>query len=155
MKLRFYCYLIFFGFVLSGCSWVERFVIFNTLNESILVNYTLTQPDENGFAIFDQYVECYELKNNQNFDWNKSISVVDTDSSQFSFSFEIPAQTAFIFGHLHNDSYEGYDQYFINGRSFNLESLEIISSTQKVSTTPEAFDQLFKKKDGVIGYEVK
>jgi hypothetical protein len=137
-----------------SCSWVERFVVFNKSTNSILVNYTLS-TNQNELPIFDNHIQCFELKNNKEIDWNKEVILIDKDSSSLSFSFDIPQNSAFIFGSLHNDSYEKFNTKFINGYRFNLTKMEIIEQYQTVSIMPETFDDFFKKKRGIISYAVK
>ena len=137
-----------------SCSWVERFVVFNKSTNSILVNYTLS-ANQNELPIFDNHIQCFELKNNKEIDWNKEVILIDKDSSSLSFSFDIPQNSAFIFGSLHNDSYEKFNTKFINGYRFNLTKMEIIEQYQTFSIMPETFDDFFKKKRGIISYAVK
>jgi len=154
MSNKLFPFMLILSFFLSGCSWIERFVIFNTSEETIFVSYSIGEYKD-GFPIFDQYVDAYQLKSNGTIDWYKEHKIEDMDSVSLSFHFELPPHTALIFGNLHNDTYERHDQTFINRRHFNLEKLEISSSKEKITTTPEGFDQLFKKKKGIIGYTVK
>jgi hypothetical protein len=48
--------------------------------------------------------------------------------------------------HLSNDTYKKHDQYFINGRSFNLKKLSIKKGTTTLQITPENFYDYFVKK---------
>ena len=146
--------ITFFCQFLMSCSWIERFVIFNSSENIVLVNYTLS-ANQNELPIFNKYVQCFELKKNNEIDWEKEIVVVDKDTSAHSFSFEIPPYSKFIFGELHNDTYEKFNTKFINGYRFNLTKMEIIEQAQTVSIVPETFDDFFKKKKGIIGYSVK
>lgn len=153
MRNPFFLLLFFLALFLSGCSWVERFVVYNTSSEVITIQYTISDH-QHGFPLFDRYVDAYQLKNKTTIDWYQPITVEDLDTTALSFHFELPPNTVLVFGNLHNDTYEQYHQEFNNDRYFNLEKLEISGSTKKITTTPEGFDQIFTKKKGIIGYTV-
>jgi len=132
-----------------SCSWVERFMVVNETNESIEITYTIAPP-EKSFAIFDGKFDVFQLKKAKQLDWNKKLDVVDLDTNSLRVLVKLPANAALIFGTLHNDKYTSTNQYFINGRSFNM--VEMTISTPKKSTTvnPENFDNHFKKQNGSI-----
>jgi hypothetical protein len=143
----------FFCQFLLGCSWVERFVIYNTSQRTTLVNYTLnTLP--NGLHIFNNNVQCFELKNNSEINWDKEIVVVDKDTALLSFSFDVPKNSVFIFGSLHNDTYKTFNTNFINGYKFNLSKMEIVHQNTSKTIIPETFDTFFKKEKGIISYTI-
>ena len=80
----------------------------------------------------------------------------DTLENFAHFNFTLAAHSAAEIGELQNDHYEKYNQYFINGRVFNVESLVINSGGNKTTIVPETFDTYFKKgRSGEIYYYVK
>ena len=50
---------------------------------------------------------------------------------------------------MHNDSYEKYDQKFINRRIFNLQELTI-KTKKEIKIIPSTFDSYFTKKKELI-----
>lgn len=138
---------------LLGCSWVERFVIYNTSKNIILVNYTLNDLP-NSMPIFNNTVQCFELKNNSEINWDKEIAVVDKDTALLSFSFDVPKNSVFIFGSLHNDTYKTFNTNFINSYKFNLGKMEIVHQNTSTTIIPETFDEFFKKEKGIISYTI-
>jgi len=88
-------------------------------------------------------LHSYALKNNSiDFETYKEMKA-DTLEKFSHFRFDIPPHTAVEIGQLQNDTYEKHDQYFINGRVFNLEKITI--SQKKIDIVPSAFDNYFKK----------
>ncbi len=92
--------------------------------------------------------------NSGDIDWNKKITLEDKDTSALGLQFTLPPKSLFILGHLSNDNYTKQDQYFINGRVFNFQSMEIKKKDGTSNISRENFDSFFKKKNGSIQYEV-
>jgi hypothetical protein len=67
----------------------------------------------------------------------------------------LPPNNALIIGRISNDHYTSFDQYFINGRTFNLKKLSVKKGTTTIQISPDNFDDYFKKKNGVIGLKIK
>lgn len=88
-------------------------------------------------------------------DWNKKMETNDLDTSFQTIHINLPPKTTLIFGNLHNDNYTSYNQYFINGRSFNLVEMTIKTNDETIVVKPETFDNYFKKKNGSVSYVVK
>lgn len=145
--------LISIALLLSGCSWQEYFVLHNNTGSNITVTYTTTKV--NGFAIFDKMPAVYQSNNSGEIDWNKKTEVEDKDTSMFGFTFTLPPNSILKFGTLSNDHYLKHDQEFINGRVFNFQIMEIMKKDGSVKITADQFDHFFKKKKGLIKYEVK
>jgi len=131
-------------FFLSACSWQESFILKNNLSSAIIVSYSISQVD--GFAIFDNQPNIYQSTKSGDINWEKELKIEDKDTSELGFQFALPANSILKFGHLSNDNYSNKDQYFINGRVFNFENMEI---------SKDKFDSFFKKKNGYIAYEIK
>lgn len=136
-------------FSLQGCSWVCRFYIANTTNEVITVDVKL-MDSTGSFSIFHYpfhyygKVRQYKLKKNGNINF-ESVSDIKADTlEKFShYKVQIPLNSAIEIGSLTNDNYTKHDQYFINGRVFNLERLSI--SGKNIEIEPAAFDNYFRK----------
>ncbi len=139
--------------ILTGCSWQEYFVVHNNSESSILITYSISQA--NGFPIFDNMPDAYMSTNSGDIDWNKEIVLEDMDTSSVIFKFTLPPKSILRFGHLSNDNYSNKNQYFINGRIFNFELMEIKKKDETIIITYDKFDSFFKKKNGCIKYEVK
>lgn len=146
------CCLITTLLLLSSCSWQEYFILENDSNSNIIVSYTISQVD--GFPIFDGTSEAYMATNSGEIDWNKKISIEDKDTSALGLQFTLPPNSILIIGHLSNDKYSKYDQYFINSRVFNIQTIEIKRKDGITIITKEKFDTFFKKKNGAIKYKV-
>ena len=118
-----------------------------------MVSYTISKVD--GFAIFDETPSIYQMNNAGEIDWEKRIIIEDKDSSSLGFNFTLPAKSILILGNLTNDHYTSHNQYYINGRVFNLQMMEIKKKDGTVTIPASQFDRFFKKKNGYINYEVK
>lgn len=140
-------------FLLSGCSWQEYFIVKNNSASSILITYTISQA--NGFPIFDNMPDAYMSDKSNDIDWNKEIVLEDKDTSALGFQFTLPPRSILKLGHLSNDNYSNKNQYFINGRVFNFENMEIKKKDEAITITKDKFDSFFKKKNGGIVYEIK
>lgn len=147
-------------FSLQGCSWVCRFYITNTTNETLSVEMKLMDCP-GSFPIFHYphfyYGKLwqYQLKKNSNVNHFAGMIEVKADTLEnFShFRFQIPPHSAVEIGALQNDKYERHDQQFINGRKFNLERLLIME--KKIEVTPADFDNHFRKgKSGEIYFVI-
>ena len=143
--------LVFLASLLRACSWRIRFFIMNTGDNPINVEIKLNKSVAS-FPIF-QYRRMYlhDAPNNKIKDEEKEV-LVDTLEDLSHFKFILPAHTAVEIGELQNDNYKKYNQYFINGRVFNLESLVITSQGKETKIIPETFDTYFKKDRDVYYY---
>jgi hypothetical protein len=127
----------------------------NTSESPITVEIKL-KKDLTNFPIFHyRKVYVHDAPNDKIKDEEKEF-LADTLENYSHFKYTIPAHSAVEIGELQNDKYEKYNQYFINGRIFNLESLVINSAGKETKIVPETFDAYFKKgKHGEIYYYVK
>lgn len=139
---------------LSSCSWNEYFVLFNATGSSVQVRYEV-DPTETAFPLFNTAFRAHKTTRNDEIDWNNSVQLTDTDTVENSVTLLLPQHTSLIIGELSNDHYSRYDQQFINGRVFNLVSIEILNGSQTTNINPTQFDSYFKKKNGVIGYVIR
>ena len=98
----------------------------------------------------------YKLKKNNSVDFESSKEIKADTLEKFShFKFKIPPHSAVEIGQLQNDKYEKHDQYFINGRVFNLEKISVYvrqdgrtpssSGEKKIEIVPSTFDNYFGK----------
>ena len=138
--------------LLSGCSWQEYFVLENNSDSSIVVSYSLSQA--NGFPIFDE-ADAYMATSSGEVDWNKKITIDDSDTSALGFQFMLPPNSILTFGHLSNDHYSNWSQQFINGRVFNFKMMQIKMKDRNITISKDSFDSFFKKKNGYIKFRVK
>lgn len=134
---------------LWSCSWVQYFMVINESNEPIEVSYRLTEPEKT-FAIFENKPTAYELKKPGQINWDKKLELTDLDASFETVKLQLSANTALIFGYLHNDKYTSYNQNFINGRSFNLAEMAIKTSKETTTIKPETFDNYFNEQKGNV-----
>ena len=146
--------VVLLAFLLQGCSFVRRFRIVNNSNETIEINYTIKAPDRT-FAIFTEKPDAYSLDKKEEIDWDKKLQLVDLDTSFYVVKVKLPPKSTLIIGTLNNDEYTSYNQYFINGRSFNFSQLTILKDSVSTTIVPETFDTYFTKKDGDIIYVLK
>ncbi len=147
--------LVSFVFILQACSWICRFFISNTTDKPVSLEIKLNKAVKS-FPIF-HYREFYlhETSGEKIKDDAKEF-LADTLEDYSHVKFILPAYTAVEIAQLQNDKYEKHDQYFINGRVFNLESLIITAHGKETKIIPETFDSCFKKgKYGEIYYYVK
>ena len=141
-------------FLFSGCSWVESFIITNETTSDITIEYEIEYP-RNEFPIFDFDPHAYYLNSTNNIDWEKPLSIIDNDTTKLVVKFVLPPKSAIIIGKLYNDTYKKYNQYFINGRKFNLKKLNVINNLNIPEITPQNFDNYFKKNDNCITFRIK
>lgn len=137
--------------ILWSCSWIENFVVVNESNQPIDITYTLSPP-EKAFAIFENTPEAYGLQKSGQINWDKKLDVIDIDTNYQTVKVILEPNSTLIFGYLHNDKYTSYNQYFINGRSFNLVEMTIKTAKETIVVKPETFDTFFKKINGSITY---
>lgn len=154
MKLLKIVILFLFLQLFWSCSWVQYFMVINESNQPIEVSYTLIPPEKT-FAIFENNPDVYVLKKPGQINWDKKLESTDLDTTLETIRVKIPANTALIFGRLYNDQYTSYNQYFINGRSFNLVEMTIKTNNETIVVKPETFDNYFKKKNGSVSYVVR
>jgi hypothetical protein len=152
MKKIAICFLLLF--VLTGCSWRNYFTITNSSNSNITITYII-KTIEKGFPIFETIPRGYKSNAWGEINWDKKMHLPDFDSSFNVVNVILPPHTTLIMGELSNDNYVKHDQYFINGRVFNLEYLEIRATDQRIEITPSQFDRYFKKRNQMINYEMK
>lgn len=153
MKLK-VLILLSIVFILQGCSRQESFVITNETKSDIIIEYEV-EPTPDGFPIFNDQPNSYDLNTDGLIYWDKVRDIVDLDTASHSFKLILPPNKGLIIGELSNDNYKSYDQYFINGRHFNLKQLKIKSGNTVTEIRPETFDNYFKKQKSLIVYRVK
>ena len=154
MKLLKILCFSFLLLTLWGCSWVERFMLVNESDQPIEITYTLVPPEKT-FAIFDNNPEAYALRKKGQIDWNNKLPINDLDTSFQVVHVQLQPKALLIFGKLYNDTYTSYNQYFINGRSFNLVEMTITINGETQIIKPENFDEFFKKRNGSVSFVVK
>ncbi len=141
---------------LSGCSWTEYFTVGNLSENSIFVTYQLKPLSEDkSFGIFDTQPEFYKIRPKGGIDWDSKFTIKDTDERPDAVSIILPAKTVMIFGRLNNDNYENVEQYFINGREFNLDFMEVEANLEVHHISKKTFDKHFTKEKGFIKYDIK
>jgi len=138
----------------TSCSWLEYFVVSNLSQSDLIVDYKLNEYEKD-FPIFNNHPLLHKLNSSNEIDWNTQQIPIDEDTSQFGFKLTIPPHYMLVFGELSNDHYTSSYQYFINGRSFNLKELEIIQNHTAIKILPSSFDRYFKKRNGMINFEIK
>ncbi|MFN4234566.1 MAG: hypothetical protein ACK4IK_07145 [Bacteroidia bacterium] len=137
-------------FLFVGCSWQEYFLIANHTNKDISITYTLAEI-QSGFPIFTERAEIFKMNKSGDIIWENRSPITDLDTSLQTVKVILHPNCILNFGHLSNDHYSAYNQYFINDRKFNLEKLFV----NKTEIIPETFDKYFKKDDGSIVYRIK
>lgn len=140
--------------LLSGCSWVEYFVVTNETKLDISIEYRVENPN-GGFPIFDNNPSVYGLTKRGNIDWDNKLSYINNDTSRYVIKMTLHPNCAIIIGNLSDDHYQNHSQYFINGRVFNIKNITIINNGNSIVITKDTFDDYFKKKNGYILYSIK
>lgn len=149
MKLLFATGILFLGLILIGCSWQQYFVIMNLSQRPLQIEYQVRITTE-GFPIFDTEPAFYKASNRQDIHWEKPLTVAVESINDSTIRFVIPPASAAVIGQLSNDHYTGYNQYFINGRKFNLEYVQVISEQDTTRILPEQFDRYFTIDHGMV-----
>ena len=134
---------------------MEYFFVNNSSDKPIFINYTITEPKDHNFPIFEHSPTFYQITNKGNIDWDNKIEIEDSDPRKEVVSVILPAKTIMIFGRLNNDTYKSYDQYFINSREFNLDFMEIEIDLRINHISKTTFDDHFSKQKGFITYDIK
>ena len=111
----------------------------------------LKQPN----AYFFDNADAYMTTKSGEVDWNKKITIQDSDTTTLGFQFILPPSSILVFGHLSNDHYSNWSQHFINDRVFNFKMMQIKMKDRNISITKDGFDSFFKKKNGNIKFSIK
>ena len=155
MKTKFI--IVAIALILQGCSWIVRFFVVNETKVPITIEMTL-QKNVSSFPIF-HYGPLYTYKAEKNkvdCEQPTEANPVYVGDDKSHYKVELPTNAALEIGRLENDKYEKYDQMYINGRVFNIESLKITSGGKETVIVPKNFDNYFKKGgDNEIFYYVK
>ena len=146
--------LVLSVFLLQACSWRVRFFIMNTSDKPVNIEIKLNK-NLASFPIFHyRRLYLHDAPKNKIKDEEKEF-LADTLEDYSHFKFSLAAHTAVEFGELQNDHYENHDQYFINGRVFNLESVVINADGKEAHITKENFDKYFTKEKSEVYYFIK
>ncbi len=129
-------------------------MIINKSDKAIYVNYEIMQSS-GVFPIFTDHPSVYPVNSSGGIEWGKDMAFADEDAMPNKISVALPPRSVLVFGSLHNDTYKKYDQQFINGRTFNLKQLQILSNSKILNIIPSSFDDHFKKHQGQIRLVVK
>lgn len=136
-----------------GCSWQQYFCISNTGNTPVSVEYAVTFAF-NGFPIFENSPELFKTTSKGKIDWENPLHSETENTPDTVIRFQLLPQTTAIIGRLSNDHFTAYNQYFINGRVFNLVYIRIINAGDTTMIVPETFDRFFINNNGVIELSV-
>ena len=130
---------------LNACSWRVCFYVLNNSDKPVSVEIKLNKKITS-FPIFhyNRFIARSEKKEKINYE-NQSDIKADTLEDYSHIKIFVPAHMALEIGQLQNDKYEKHDQYFINGRVFNLEWLIIGDGEKETKITPASFDNFFRK----------
>ncbi|MBK6521874.1 MAG: alpha amylase C-terminal domain-containing protein [Sphingobacteriaceae bacterium] len=149
-----YSILFLICLVFTRCSWIEEFVIINESDKAIYVKYEIAE-NSGTFSLFHAHPSMCILNSSDEIEWGKEMAFADEDSASNKVSVAIPPRSVLVFGRLQNDKYKSYDQKFINGRTFNLKQLQILSNNKIIDVVPDTFDDHFKKHRGQIRFVSK
>lgn len=140
--------------LLAGCSWIEPFYIVNTTNQPITITIQL-KNSPGAFPIFSNS-ELYLYQGDQKkIKWETQKEVTpDTLESCAHFKVEMPPHSTLEIGRLHNDKYQRYDQHFINGRFFNIQSILVAQQNKRTGILATTFDRYFKNEKSGVFYFV-
>ncbi len=137
--------LVFCSILFNACSWRLGFYIINNSDKPVAVEIKLNKK-LTSFPIFhyNRFFVRSEKKEKINYE-NQSDIKADTLEDYSHLKLFVPAHMALEIGQLQNDKYEKHDQYFINGRVFNLEWMIIGDGEKETKITAAAFDNFFRK----------
>lgn len=142
--------------LVSGCSWVEYFTVGNKTDSPITVTYELNELNEGSmFGIFSTTPGGYQLSNTSKILWDNKTELNDLDENLRIVKVVLPPQSIMIFGKLYNDTYEKYNQLFINGRDFNFNNMVIEHEGKTTLISKITFDDYFVKKNGFVKFDVE
>ncbi len=156
-KIVTYSILLFTLTQLTSCSWIVGFFIINGANEEITIEMKLQDNISGIFPVFEyRDGTVYGVDKHLKVDYQNSRQITYDTLEKFSHvQFKLPAMSAVQIGTLHNDHYKKHDQYFINGRVFNLEKLIIKRSKGEVTITYDSFDRFFENRNNGVEFVVK
>ena len=146
--------LLFLVCFLQSCSWQEYFVITNETKSDIIIEYEIEMP-ASGFSIFNTNPLYYKLNSDGSIYWDETNNATDIDTARLLVKIILPPNNGLVIGNLSNDNYKSYNQYFINGRHFNLKKLRIQNAETITEINRPNFDTYFTKQKGLIEYRVK
>lgn len=156
-KLLIYSSLLVFITQFYSCSWIVSFFVINSTGETITIDMKLQNSINGTFPIFEYHdATAYPVSNNNKVDYQEFKQInYDTLENFSHITFKLPPKSAAQIGALHNDHYKKHDQYFINGRVFNLEKLIIKRSSGDIVITYDSFDRFFENKNNGVEFIVK
>lgn len=141
-------------FLLQGCSWQEYFVVINQTKADIIIEYEIEIPST-GFPIFSNQPNEYKLHSDGTIYWNETHDIADLNPDSHWIKVLLPPNNGLVIGRLSNDNYKSYNQYYINGRHFNLKNLKIQTGENIIEITPTNFDHYFAKHKNLIACTIQ
>jgi hypothetical protein len=140
----------------TGCSWVNRFFTVNSTDKPITFELKLKYPIDPASIFYSKEFALYE-GDGKKVNYQKQTTIKpDTLENRSHMKIIIPAHSTLEFGSLFNDTYDRYNQLFINGHVFSMEELNIISGDKTIHMIPSTFDKYYKKaSDANVFYFVK
>ncbi|MEO9534224.1 MAG: hypothetical protein ABJG68_04450 [Crocinitomicaceae bacterium] len=137
--------------LLTGCSFVENFVILNHSEEDISIHFSYSNSST-GFNIFDSSPDVYSLQD-EVLNWSDR-KEVDVKKDSSSYQLFLPANCGMVIGRLNNEHFESVNQEFINGRKFNFEQLDLTIKNKTTTIYKSTFSDYFVRKNGYIQFSV-
>lgn len=140
--------------IFSGCSSIDEFMIYNLQDKIINLKYVIDPG--NPFGIFTTKPYVNKLNKNGEVDYPVQQDPAFVVFSGDTLKIQLLPFTALQIGAILNQPYKKYDQRFFNGRSFNLQYMEITNEKSAVKIRPDTFDNYFKRENsGTIIYKIK
>ncbi|MEW6468820.1 MAG: hypothetical protein AB1458_07850 [Bacteroidota bacterium] len=139
--------LFFIVPLLQACSFRTDFLVLNTGEESLLAE-VITKHGPGVSGLFERASSVKRLvpvSTDMEVGWDQAISVNADSIAPGHYRVAIPPRYALDIGTVHNEEYTKGKRQFMNGRTFNLESVTLTRTGKTVTITPGNFDTYFKR----------
>lgn len=106
----------------SGCSTQQYFIVSNSTDEAIVINYTLENPTGEK-ALFGVAGEVYQSNREYYPNWEHKLPYKDLNISDETVSIKLGSKSTLVFGALSNDKYDSNKKKSGAGKEFNLKKM--------------------------------
>ncbi len=147
--------LFFFSaMAFSGCSFQHYFILGNSTDQSILIEYTLENPQEEN-VIFGSEGEIYQSSRDYSPNWEHPLPYRDFNNSDEKVSIKLGPKSTLVFGMLSNDQYDAQSMKSASGKLFNLKQMTFTVNGIEYLINKENFHDFFLEDGGVHKYVIQ
>lgn len=146
--------VILASLVFSGCSIQQNFIIANSTDQPIVIQYSLNNPTGEN-ALFGVEGEVYQSNRDYYPNWEHKLPYQDLDISQNNVKIKLGPKSTLVFGVLLNEKYDSNAKKSTGGKVFNMEKMTFTVNGIDFLIDESNFHDFFIEDSGMFQYIIQ